>query len=106
VTNGTYFWVVDGTALKVFKYTLTSTLLGSWSIDSRDTHPTGIAIDPTDVSNIWIVDNGTDEVYQYTAAATRTSGSQSAAASFEFRGSLHSRVEVPTPGLARDKSRA
>jgi hypothetical protein len=82
VTDGTSIWVVDGTALKVFKYTLSGSSLGSWSIDSRDTHPTGITIDPTNVSNIWIVDNGTDEVYQYTAAASRTSGSQSAAATF------------------------
>lgn len=82
VTDGTSIWVVDGTALKVFKYTLSGSSLGSWSIDSRDTHPTGITIDPSNVSNIWIVDNGTDEVYQYTAAATRTSGSQSAASTF------------------------
>jgi hypothetical protein len=82
VTDGTSIWVVDGTALKVFKYTLSGSSLGSWTIDSRDTHPTGITIDPSNVSNIWIVDNGTDEVYQYTAAASRTSGSQSAAATF------------------------
>ena len=82
VTDGTSIWIVDGTALKVFKYTLSGSWLGSWSIDSADTHPTGITIDPTNVSNIWIVDNGTDKVYQYTAAAGRTSGSQSAAATF------------------------
>src|SRR5208283_2554860 len=45
-------------------------------------HPTGITIDPNNVSDIWIVDNGTDKVYQYTAAASRTSGSQNAAATF------------------------
>ncbi len=82
VTNGTDFWVVDGTALKVFKYTLSGSSLGSWTIDPADTHPTGITIDPTNVSNIWIVDNGTDKVYQYTAAARRTSGSQNASATF------------------------
>ena len=31
VTDGTSFWVVDGTALKVFKYTLSGSSLGSWS---------------------------------------------------------------------------
>ncbi len=82
VTDGTSFWVVDGTALKVFKYTLSGSSLGSWAIDPANVHPTGITIDPTNVSNIWIVDNGTDKVYQYTAAASRTSGSQSAAATF------------------------
>ena len=82
VTDGTSIWVVDDTAQKVFKYTLSGSLLGSWSIDPRNTQATGIAIDPTDVSNIWIVDSGTLLVYQYTAAATRTSGSQNAAATF------------------------
>src|SRR5262249_26197149 len=47
-----------------------------------DTHPTGITINPTNVSDIWIVDSGTLKVYQYAAAAGRTSGSQTAAATF------------------------
>ena len=78
VTDGTSFWVVDGTALKVFKYTLSGSLLGSWAIDPANAHPTGITINPTNVSDIWIVDSGTLKVYQYTAAASRTSGSQNA----------------------------
>jgi hypothetical protein len=82
VTDGTSFWVVDGTSLKVFKYTLSGSLLGSWSIDPANTHPTGITINPNNVSDIWIVDNGTDKVYQYIGAASRTSGSQNAGATF------------------------
>jgi hypothetical protein len=82
VTDGTSFWVVDGSALKVFKYTLSGSSLGSWSIDPANTHPTGITINPTNVSDVWIVDNGTDKVYQYIGAASRTSGSQNAGATF------------------------
>jgi DNA-binding beta-propeller fold protein YncE len=82
VTDGTSFWVVDGSALKVFKYTLSGSSLGSWAIDPADNHPTGITINPNNVSDIWIVDNGTDRVYQYFAAASRTSGSQNAGATF------------------------
>jgi hypothetical protein len=82
VTNGLSFLVVDGSSLKVFKYTLSGSLLGSWSIDPTDTHPTGITINPNNVSDIWIVDNGTDKVYQYVGAASRTSGSQNAGATF------------------------
>ena len=37
-------------------------LLGSWSIDPANAHPTGITINPANVSDIWIVDNGTDKV--------------------------------------------
>jgi hypothetical protein len=73
---------VDGSALKVFKYTLSGSLLGSWAIDAADTHPTGITINPTSVSDVWIVDSGTLKVYDYAAAAGRTSGSQAAAATF------------------------
>jgi DNA-binding beta-propeller fold protein YncE len=82
VTDGASFWVVDGTAHMVFKYTLSGSLLGSWAIDPANTHPTGITINPNNVSDIWIVDSGTLKVYQYTAAASHTSGSQNAATTF------------------------
>jgi hypothetical protein len=82
VTDGTSFWVVDGTAHKVFKYTFSSSAQGSWAIDPANTHPTGITINPNNVSDIWIVDSGTLRVYQYVAAAGRTSGSQNAADTF------------------------
>jgi sugar lactone lactonase YvrE len=82
VTDGTSFWVVDGTSHKVFKYTLSGSALGSWAIDPANAHPTGITINPTNVSDIWIVDSGTLKVYQYVGAAGRTSGSQNAAATF------------------------
>jgi hypothetical protein len=86
VTDGTSLWVVeDGASVdKVYKYNLAGKLLGSWTIDPANSHPTGITIDPNNVSDIWIVDSGTDMVYQYTAAASRTSGSQIAAAAFSF----------------------
>jgi hypothetical protein len=74
--------VVDGTKLKVFKYTLSGSLLGSWKIDPANTQPTGITINPNNVSDVWIVDSGTDKVYQYIGAASRTSGSQNAGATF------------------------
>jgi hypothetical protein len=53
VTDGTSFWVVDGSRLQVFKYTLSGSSLGSWSIDPANAHPTGITINPANVSDIW-----------------------------------------------------
>jgi sugar lactone lactonase YvrE len=83
VTDGTSLWVVNSsTTDKVFKYTLAGSLLGSWTIDAANSSPTGITLDPTNVAHLWIVDNGTDRVYQYDNAASRTSGSQSASTSF------------------------
>jgi hypothetical protein len=82
-TDGSSLWVVNNSSNdRVFKYTTAGTLLGSWAIDAANSQPTGITIDPANVSDIWIVDSGTDRVYQYPAAAVRTSGSQSAATSF------------------------
>jgi hypothetical protein len=82
VTDGSSLWVVDGTALKVFKYTLSGSSLGSWAIDPANTSPTGITINPNNVSDIWIADNGTDTVFRYAAAAGLTSGSQTASSIF------------------------
>jgi hypothetical protein len=82
VTDGTSFWVVDGSKLKVVKYTLSGSVLGSWAIDPANAHPTGITINPANVSDIWIADSSTHKVYQYVGAAGRTSGSQNAAATF------------------------
>ena len=81
VTDGVNLWVVnDSTTDKVFKYTLAGSLVSSWTITtSGATSPTGITIDPANVSNIWIVDNGTDRVYQYNAAASLPNGSSQAA---------------------------
>lgn len=83
-TDGTHLWVVnDGRNVdKVFKYTTSGTPLGSWTIDSANTRPTGITIDATDGSSIWIVDSGADEVFRYDAAVDITSGSQPASARF------------------------
>lgn len=84
VTDGASLWVVDDARKtdKVFKYSIAGALQGSWAIDSANSKPTGLTIDPSNVSDIWIVDSGTDRVYQYAGAASRTSGSQTAATTF------------------------
>jgi hypothetical protein len=81
VTNGVNLWVVnDSTTDKVFKYTTAGALVSSWTITTAGaTNPTGITIDPANVSNIWIVDSGTDRVYQYNAGATFANNSSHAA---------------------------
>ena len=48
VTDGTNLWVVnDSSTDRVFKYTLTGSLVGSWTIDSSNKAPTGLTIDPS-----------------------------------------------------------
>ena len=84
VTDGTNIWVVnDSTTDKVFKYSMTGALVGSWTIATVNNAPTGITIDPSGATqSIWIVDNGTDRVYEYTNSRSRNSGSQSTLISF------------------------
>ncbi len=104
VTDGASLWVVnDSTTDKVFKYSLSGSLQGSWTIaTSGASSPTGITINPASVSDIWIVDSGTDTVYQYTAAASRTSGSLAAAATFALTaGNTNPQgiADPPAPGM-------
>ena len=83
VTDGVSLWVVnDSTTDKVFKYTTAGALQGSWTIDAANSKPTGLTIVPSNVSTIWIVDSGTDRIYQYDNVATRTSGSQTSSTSY------------------------
>jgi hypothetical protein len=105
VTDGVNFWVVnDSTTDRVFKYSMTGTLVGSWTIDSANKAPTGLTIDPSGASqSIWIVDNGTDRVYEYTNSRIRNSGSQSAAISFALAsGNTNPQgIADPPPPVAR-----
>ncbi|MHB8971530.1 MAG: NHL repeat-containing protein [Pirellulaceae bacterium] len=81
VTDGVSLWVVnDSTTDKVFKYTTAGALVSNWTITTAGaTSPTGITIDPANISNIWIVDSWTDSVYQYNAAVNFANGSSHAA---------------------------
>ncbi len=85
VTDGTTVWVTQAdTTDRVFVYRASDgRSLGSWTIDAANSSPYGITIDPTGVSSsLWIVDNVTDKVYEYTSARSRVSGSQTAAKVF------------------------
>ena len=74
-----YLWTVDDTAVdRVFRYTLTSTnstssTAVSWQLDSINSSPTGITLDPSNGSmDIWISDSSTDRVYRYANARNLT----------------------------------
>jgi sugar lactone lactonase YvrE len=83
VTDGASIWVVDdGTTDKVFKYSLAGAMAGNWTVTGGGGSPTGITLDPSNPSHLWIVDNSTDRVYQYDNAVGRISGSQGISTSF------------------------
>jgi hypothetical protein len=85
-TDGTHLWVVnDASQNKVFKYTMTGSHVGTWTIASPNSTPTGITLDPSGASDdLWIVDSGTDMVYQYTGGKAWTSGTRAASATFNL----------------------
>jgi hypothetical protein len=98
VTDGTSLWVVDdGSTDKVYRYAVSGTAQGSWGIDAANTSPTGLTLNPTSPSDLWIVDSGTKKVYQYTAAAGRTSGSQNAVASFALAATNTNPQDIADP---------
>ena len=76
VTDGTSLWVVNNSTVdKVFKYTTSGAGRQLDHCDVGRSSPTGITIDPANVSHIWIVDSGTRCVHQYNNAATLPNGS-------------------------------
>ncbi len=105
-TDGVHLWILnDKNATEmVFKYTVSGSLVGSWTIDSASTRPEGITIDPTNVNDIWIVDRDTDQVFHYSGGAHWTSGSHSANSTFDLAGSnLNPRgIADPPPPQAVD----
>lgn len=103
VTDGSNLWVVnDSTTDKVFKYTLSGSLLGSWTITGAGSRPTGITLSFSGDTNLWIVDSGTDRVYQFNNARSRSSGSQSPSTSFALAaGNTNPQgIADPPPGRA------
>jgi hypothetical protein len=105
VTDGTNIWVVNGSSTdKVFRYSMAGVLRGSWTIDAANASPTGITLDPTGASqSLWIVDNGSDRVYEYVGARSRTSGSQNASAVFALAAGNTNPQGIADPPAASDR---
>ncbi len=80
VTNGSTIWVVnDGTTTDtVFVYSKDGASLGRWSMDTRNSSPSGITLDSSISNSILVVDSKTDAIFQYDSADSRRSGSQAA----------------------------
>ena len=104
-TDGTSLWVVQqGGTDRVFKYSVSGTYLGYWNLESANTRPEGITIDPLDVNTIWTVDRETDSVFQYTGGAHWVSGSHSADAEFDLAGGNYNPrgiADPPSPDTGR-----
>ncbi len=88
-TDGNTIWVVDDGAIDmVYAYSTSGGYLGRWQLDPANSRPTGITIDPTGGSKIWIVDAGTDRVYEYSGATGCRAGGLLAARSYALHAGL------------------
>jgi hypothetical protein len=110
-TDGTTLWVVeDDTANTVFLYTIVRdgqgtptglTTAGSWTLNSANTTPTGITLDPTGASqSLWVVDSGTDTVYEYANARILTSGSGLLASTFLLTAANTNAQDIFDPNIS------
>ena len=78
-SNNRFLWVVDSNSIdRVYRYSVGATggitAAGNWQLNSANSTPTGITLDPSNGSqDIWVVDSGTDRVYRYANARTLTS---------------------------------
>jgi subtilisin-like proprotein convertase family protein len=95
---GDRVWVVDANR-NVYVYSPSGALLGSWTAGTLASNATveGIATNGVDV---WIVDANSDKVYRYTSAASRLSGSQTAASNFSLNSGNNSPKDIVTDGTS------
>jgi hypothetical protein len=83
VTDGQHFWVLNDTSSvdKVFRYSMAGVLEGSWTIDRANSNPTGLALNPADPTQFWILDGKSRKLFGYQGGASRSSGNQNASIS-------------------------
>jgi sugar lactone lactonase YvrE len=95
---GDRVWVVDANKT-VYIYNPSGALLGSWAAGSlaSNAQVEGVATNGTD---IWLVDARQDKVFKYTGAASRLSGSQNAASSFNLSSSNSNAKGLVTDGTS------
>jgi hypothetical protein len=108
VTDGASIWVLNNSSTdKVFRYSVSGTLQGSWTIDGGGGSPTGLTIDPSGASaSIWIVDSSSDRVYELTSAKSRISGSQAPITSFPLASGNTNPQGIADPPAASDSGAA
>jgi hypothetical protein len=84
VTDGATIWVTDDFNHKnnVFVYSICGSRLGAWRLDAANDDPSGITLNPSGGTDLWIVDRHDALVYHYADATTRRKGSQIATDSF------------------------
>ena len=74
---------------------------GSWTISTSNANPSGITLDPTNVNHLWIVDPGTDRIYQYDAGTARLTGAQEPSVSYALAATNTNPQGIADPFVAK-----
>ena len=82
VTDGTTIWVTDDVAAKVFVYDVVGASLGSWQLDGDNKSPSGLTINPSGGTELWVVDRSSRQVYRYAEGRELHSGMAQASNTF------------------------
>lgn len=95
VTDGSTIWVTDDVLAEVFVYTMFGDFLGRWKLDRDNAAPSGITKNPAGGSDLWVLDRGTKQVFQYPNGTNLRSGSATAAGTFQL-----ARTNMTPEGIA------
>ena len=94
--HGDTLWVTDLRRDQVFVYSTDGNYLGKWNLDSGNGRPSGIATDSRGV-DLWVTDYDDGQIYYYPGAASRLSGSQSAASRITLPGNNRNPEGIADP---------
>ena len=97
-TSGTTLWVTDEKKNdpRVFVYDVQGTTLGQWSLDPRNSDPSGIALDVSR-GDLWVVDRHDGAVYLYSDSIDQRQGSRAADAVFALDAANHNPEGIADP---------
>lgn len=98
VTDGSSLWVVDSGTDRVYVYNRSGALVNQWTLDSSNTDPSGIAINPRATDGIFVLDADDRRVYSYARRTLTQNGSQSAGSSFALSTANATPTGIADPG--------
>ncbi len=98
VTDGNWLWVVDAGTDRVYQYNLQGALVQSWSLDSTNSDPGGIAIQPSQPDGIFVLDAIDRSVYIYAHRSWSAPTPQPATGSFTLSAGNVLPVGIADPG--------
>ena len=96
-TDGKNLWISDSASDAVFVYRKDGSLVGRWGLDTRNSEPSGLTLNPQGGEDLWVVDRADAMVYTYTGGLGWRNDSHSASSSFALSGSNQFPEDIADP---------